>query len=373
MSPSHYTTPPSHPPPNDTSLSALLASQHHMNGHPQPMDARQQEYSQPGLTQSYASFHDHSSEEASADPASAAQYQPDVKFGPQDVRSNFSPNSSTPNSDYALAPQSARSGSFPDYIQQQQQQQQQPRSYQEGAPRYQQAQPHPGHAAMAQTSPSMSLPDGSPIGDATRNQSSNPHLPIDPSIAQATSSPQYAPQHQQQYSPYPPQHEMYAHPGQPGAPMYAPRPEWAGHYAAPMYHAQVSAAGGAPGMIAQVPRPPGVRSPGDASSSPHAATVAYNYFQGGHPLSTVYSFVPIPGAQQHKRPRRRYEEIERMYKCGWQGCEKAYGTLNHLNAHVTMQSHGQKRTPEGMKAPRLSNIFLIPPNATIDVLLCGSK
>jgi hypothetical protein len=67
-----------------------------------------------------------------------------------------------------------------------------------------------------------------------------------------------------------------------------------------------------------------------------------------HPLSQVYSFVPIPGAQQHKRPRRRYEEIERMYKCGWNGCEKAYGTLNHLNAHVTMQSHGQKRTPEGM-------------------------
>jgi hypothetical protein len=66
-------------------------------------------------------------------------------------------------------------------------------------------------------------------------------------------------------------------------------------------------------------------------------------------MSTVYSFVPIPGAQQHKRPRRRYEEIERMYKCGWNGCEKAYGTLNHLNAHVTMQSHGQKRTPEGMQ------------------------
>jgi hypothetical protein len=37
-----------------------------------------------------------------------------------------------------------------------------------------------------------------------------------------------------------------------------------------------------------------------------------------------------------------------MYKCGWNGCEKAYGTLNHLNAHVTMQSHGVKRTPEGM-------------------------
>ena len=75
----------------------------------------------------------------------------------------------------------------------------------------------------------------------------------------------------------------------------------------------------------------------------------YLFFeQSPHGLSQVYSFVPIPGAQQHKRPRRRYEEIERMYKCGWQGCEKAYGTLNHLNAHVTMQSHGSKRTPEGM-------------------------
>jgi len=36
-----------------------------------------------------------------------------------------------------------------------------------------------------------------------------------------------------------------------------------------------------------------------------------------------------------------------MYKCGWDGCEKAYGTLTHLNAHVFMQSHGQKRTFEG--------------------------
>ena len=32
------------------------------------------------------------------------------------------------------------------------------------------------------------------------------------------------------------------------------------------------------------------------------------HVQNPHPLSQVYSFVPIPGAQQHKRPRRRYEE-----------------------------------------------------------------
>jgi hypothetical protein len=76
-----------------------------------------------------------------------------------------------------------------------------------------------------------------------------------------------------------------------------------------------------------------------------------------HPLSQVYSFVPIPGATQTKRPRRRYEEIERMYKCGWNGCEKAYGTLNHLNAHVTMQGHGAKRTPDGKLSSPFSPFF----------------
>jgi hypothetical protein len=39
-------------------------------------------------------------------------------------------------------------------------------------------------------------------------------------------------------------------------------------------------------------------------------------------------------------------------KCGWNGCEKAYGTLNHLNAHVTMQSHGTKRITEDFKEIR---------------------
>lgn len=116
-------------------------------------------------------------------------------------------------------------------------------------------------------------------------------------------------------------------------PMGYGRPEWAGQYAQPMQygHSPASTGGAVPNMVAHaMPRPPA----------------------GGHPLSTVYSFVPIPGAQQHKRPRRRYEEIERMYKCGWNGCEKAYGTLNHLNAHVTMQSHGTKRTPEEFKEIR---------------------
>jgi hypothetical protein len=52
-----------------------------------------------------------------------------------------------------------------------------------------------------------------------------------------------------------------------------------------------------------------------------------------------YSFVAIPGSNQRKRPRRRYDEIERLYHCTWPHCSKSYGTLNHLNAHVSMQKH----------------------------------
>lgn len=67
---------------------------------------------------------------------------------------------------------------------------------------------------------------------------------------------------------------------------------------------------------------------------------------------TVYSFVALPGSQQQKRPRRRFEEIERIYHCNFENCTKAYGTLNHLNAHVTMQKHGPKRTPDEFKETR---------------------
>lgn len=58
----------------------------------------------------------------------------------------------------------------------------------------------------------------------------------------------------------------------------------------------------------------------------------------------AYSFVTTAG-QAPKRPRRRYEEIERLYTCDYHGCQKAYGTLNHLNSHKTMQRHGPKSTP----------------------------
>ncbi|KAF8966327.1 hypothetical protein BDZ97DRAFT_1917704 [Flammula alnicola] len=66
----------------------------------------------------------------------------------------------------------------------------------------------------------------------------------------------------------------------------------------------------------------------------------------------TYSFVALPGNTVKKRPRRRYDEIERLYLCSWPDCNKSYGTLNHLNAHVTMQKHGSKRSPNEFKELR---------------------
>ncbi|MBW0514548.1 hypothetical protein O181_054263 [Austropuccinia psidii MF-1] len=65
----------------------------------------------------------------------------------------------------------------------------------------------------------------------------------------------------------------------------------------------------------------------------------------------LYHFNSLPGAPR-KRARRRYDEIERLYSCNYPGCTKAYGTLNHLNAHIMMQKHGPKRLPQEFKEIR---------------------
>ncbi|KAI9755630.1 MAG: [4Fe-4S] proteins maturation [Chaenotheca gracillima] len=302
------------------------------------MDRGAAEYSQSGLHSPYPplSSSDAQSEEGRpADQASAAQYTPAQEVRP----ANFS-SSATPTSEYGLNPPSSRSANFPpEYLARQP-------FPQEGPPRYHPSSNHSGGSSggMAQTSsPSLPLADGHPNSHhpAAHPQHHNapPHpslksdaeVPIDPSIA--ASSPTYP--HSGQYSPYTPSHEMApGYPGHPGAGNMYGRPDWS-PYGQPPPHGV----------------PPNYPS-STVSSAPSLTTAGARPGQQSHPLSQVYSFVPIPGAQQHKRPRRRYEEIERMYKCGWQGCEKAYGTLNHLNAHVTMQSHGQKRTPEEFKEIR---------------------
>ncbi|KAG5999690.1 C2H2 finger domain transcription factor con7 [Claviceps maximensis] len=265
------------------------------------MDRSAPEYSQSGLPSPYPSnYGDNHSEGSTADPASAAHY-------PVKTEVNY-PTTATPTSEYGVYPSATRSGTFSGHIQ---------RSY------------HPassnssGGMAQQQNSPSILPQDGRYHQDQLVNSDLEP--PLDPSIAAPSPTYPYPPP---QASPYATNQDMSHSYSHPNSGMYGqPRPDWAGygqHAASPM-------TAGHPGVY-------GHQSPASASSQQRP--------------NQVYSFVPIPGAQQHKRPRRRYEEIERMYKCGWNGCEKAYGTLNHLNAHVTMQSHGQKRTPEEFKEIR---------------------
>lgn len=199
------------------------------------MDARQQDYPQSGLSLPYPSFPEPPSEGTSADQASAAQYPPPG----QDPRAS----NLTPTSDYSLNPSSARSGSFPEYLQ---------RSYPPGA----QSQA-PGGMAQQQ-SPSLPLSDGQANDHHQQQQhKSDSDVPIDPSIAAAT-SPTYS--HQQQYSPYTPHHDMQHYPGHPQTPIYASRPEWAGQYPQPGMHYGHPASSGppAPAMVSPVQRPPTV-------------------------------------------------------------------------------------------------------------------
>ncbi|KAI0022023.1 hypothetical protein F4780DRAFT_778038 [Xylariomycetidae sp. FL0641] len=279
-----------------------------LNASESSMERGVHEYSQTGLPSPYPSASgDTQSEASSADHASASTYP-----GNQEARTASYPTSATPTSEYGAYPASARSAS----------------SFQEHSLR----QYHPasnsgssgGMAQQTPTSPSMPLQDGR--NHQSQQVKSDSDVPIDPSIA-APSPTTYA---HGQYSPYapPPQDMSHSYPQSAGGLYAQPRPDWAnyGHPAAPMAHHPVH--------------------------SFHTPTTAPPGRPAQYGAQQVYSFVPIPGAQQHKRPRRRYEEIERMYKCGWNGCEKAYGTLNHLNAHVTMQSHGTKRTPEEFKEIR---------------------
>lgn len=90
-------------------------------------------------------------------------------------------------------------------------------------------------------------------------------------------------------------------------------------------------------------------SPGAGTSTSFNVPTTQGYATGERSSASnrkQYSFVSLPGNVTKKRPRRRYDEI-RLYQCSWQNCMKAYGTLNHLNAHIGMQKHGPKRSPDG--------------------------
>lgn len=83
---------------------------------------------------------------------------------------------------------------------------------------------------------------------------------------------------------------------------------------------------------------------------------------------------PSPQKERKKRPRRKFQEIERLYACDFPNCQKAYGTLNHLNAHITMQGHGARKThhefrhlPQHQRTAGRTSITIKSSDATQDV------
>ena len=310
-----------------------LPSVHHQPGYsatpytPQQysshMDRGNTDYNQSGLNSSSATSasNSYAYSNPQAEPATSEQQSATYQQPTQEVRSAQSyPASSTAPADYNINYQRTN---FP---------QDSHRGYQEQ--RYPPTSNSPSAGMNQSASP---LP---PLAHGIHRRPAHPENSEDPSIA-ASANPPY-PHPQYSYQQQPDMSQTY--PQQPGGPPPQWRPDWPpqqpyppAQFPYPAHAAPPVSAPPAPGAL-PAPRTPVVDKTRRKRNSNEAAAT----------LSQVYSFIPIPGAQQHKRPRRRYEEIERMYKCGWQGCEKAYGTLNHLNAHVTMQAHGSKRTPEGL-------------------------
>ena len=62
------------------------------------------------------------------------------------------------------------------------------------------------------------------------------------------------------------------------------------------------------------------------------------------------------------RKRRKFHEVFRKFVCGYNGCKKAYGYLNHLNFHIEKVGHGEKRLRERGsrqdKDDRVRNVYL---------------
>lgn len=77
-------------------------------------------------------------------------------------------------------------------------------------------------------------------------------------------------------------------------------------------------------------------------------------------FSKSHSSDSPPVARNHRPRRSCFRELKRPYKCGWDGCEKAYETVRHLNTHITMQSHGPNRIPEGALS-LLNSLKQFPP------------
>ena len=44
-----------------------------------------------------------------------------------------------------------------------------------------------------------------------------------------------------------------------------------------------------------------------------------------------------------RRFRRKPKQVLRLFDCDFEGCDKSYGTISHLNTHRTRKNHGDAR------------------------------
>ncbi|KAG8927934.1 hypothetical protein FRC01_006708 [Tulasnella sp. 417] len=167
-----------------------------------------------------------------------------------------------------------------------------------------------------------------------------------------------SPVHQSNSSPHPPppSWNQHHHPSPPVQPIGIPSgPDDQVDQLADDLPPSSGGSAPAPPVISPPPSPPTDSITLTAPNVPYHPRIHYPISSPGssdQPSSRQYSFVSLPGNAMRKRPRRKFDEIERLYSCSFPGCTKAYGTLNHLNAHVSMQRHGPKRTPGEFKDMR---------------------
>ena len=141
--------------------------------------------------------------------------------------------------------------------------------------------------------------------------------------------------------------------------------------------ANPSAASPSQGQPYPYSQPPHSASSNTPPSAPHDYSVASRHSRGysagsrpatslgsrptGHraPRTDETDIVFLPASTEsdvepRRRKRRRWDEIDRKYACNFEGCTRAYGSLSHLNDHVSLQNHGPKRRASGER------VFLLP-------------
>ncbi|CDW98269.1 hypothetical protein [Sporisorium scitamineum] len=80
-----------------------------------------------------------------------------------------------------------------------------------------------------------------------------------------------------------------------------------------------------------------------------ATQALFGHYAGeGHDNKGQSSSTSSGGIRRIRR-RRKSEEVERKYRCDFDGCDKAYGTLNHLNTHRATNKHGPRLNAVGYR------------------------